>query len=143
MSFLYLMKNLRVGQALYDLDEKIAAAIKAARESNKTATITLKLTVAATGKQLEWTDEVGLALPKPPPPKEHTVLFTDADGQLTRRNPDQKEIQFRDDSELDAPKQEPKRLAATGTDSAKPKEVGNESSFGLRAIPAAPAQKKP
>lgn len=137
-----MLQDLRGGDSLYEANDKLTQAVKAVRETAKPATFTLKIKIAPNGRQVEVTDDVSVNLPQPD--KEKTLLFSDDNGGLSRRDPNQKQLPFKDVTAPDdeeaplalpttptAPKQLPAQSAA--------KAVGSESSFTTKAVmPAVP-----
>jgi len=82
--------DLRKGAALADLNDEYQKVVKAVRETGKSGTVTLKLTIKPNGETVFVDDDISS---KPPKPAKNTSMFyADEDGGLHRRDPRQGEM---------------------------------------------------
>lgn len=139
---IHTLQNLRGGGALFEANDKLTQAVKAVKETAKPATFTIKIKIAPNGRQGELTDDISVTLPQPD--KEKTLMFFDDNGGLSRRDPNQKSIPFKDvtapDDDAEAPLALPTTPTAPKQLPAQPaaKAVGSESSFTTKAVMPAP-----
>lgn len=88
-----LLRSLRRGNALADLDDALAALVASVRDTGKAGTLTLKLKVEPADKDSRTvfvTDEIASKLPKLEPGK--SIFYIDHAGRLTRSDPDQPDL---------------------------------------------------
>lgn len=88
-----LLRSLRRGNAIADLDDALAQLVASVRETGKAGTLTLKLRVEPADKDSRTvfvTDEIASKLPKREPGK--SIFYIDHQGRLTRNDPDQPDL---------------------------------------------------
>lgn len=94
--FVSTLAAMHSGKVLADLDDAIREVTKHVNESQLKGKLTLTLTIIPNGTGVGETplfkveDAVKVTLPKKP--RVGQTFFVDADSNLTRRNPDQKEM---------------------------------------------------
>lgn len=82
------LADVREGQLVADIDEAVARAVEAARETNKVATVKVTIKVKPkSANQIIIRDDVKTTLPEPERPD--TTLFVDENNKLSRRDPRQ------------------------------------------------------
>ena len=91
------LRELRGGQTLDELAVKIHDAVSAVEALSKPATVTLSIQISPFGTKgvagaYSVTAEVAAKMPKPDP--EVTLLFTDADGNLTPHQTRQRDLEL-------------------------------------------------
>jgi hypothetical protein len=87
--------QLRRGQFVTDLDAELAALVDAVRDTGRKGRLTIALEIQPAGKgdniTLRVTDSINC---KPPQPETgDTLMFATADGQLSRQDPRQIEME--------------------------------------------------
>lgn len=93
--FLFTVRELRNGVTQAELSEKLSECIEAARETQKKATITFKITIKPIGSsgQYELADDIDTKVP------EHdrgiTLMYGTPDNSLTRTDPRQPSLDLR------------------------------------------------
>lgn len=95
-AFTSLLTQHRGGQVLTDLSQAMRDAIEAAQLQNKPAGITLKMVFkpAANGSNaIVVADKIKTTLPEPKPVT--SFFFSDANGNLHRNDPNQRELPLR------------------------------------------------
>lgn len=99
--FLHTVRELLNGGTADELSERLAACVAAASETGKTASLTFKLIVKPRGRtgQYELRDEITDKVPELD--RGITLMFGTPEGNLQRRDPNQKEFAFPDDKEQD------------------------------------------
>lgn len=87
--------ELRRGGALVDLDEAMAAVVKAVVATGKVGRVTLNLDIRQLGKggALTVTDTISTKVPKLPVPD--TVFFATEEGELVKEDPKQIKMDLR------------------------------------------------
>lgn len=96
-TFLSTLANMNKGEVLSELDEALRECTKAALNAAAKAKLTLELTVVPNGEGVGGTpmfnvvDKIKTTIPKPPRQRK-AVFYVDDDGNLTRRNPHQEEL---------------------------------------------------
>lgn len=91
--FIRLINTHRGGALADELSRMLHNCTTAARDTGKMAEITLTLKLkptGSTGTQLTITDNLKPKIPQPD--RDMTLMFIDADGNLTRRDPRQSEL---------------------------------------------------
>lgn len=82
---------IREGELAREIDDAIREATEAARSTNKTATVSLKLKIKPKShNQIIVRDDLKVVLPEPE--KEDTTLFVTDDNMLSRRDPRQPKL---------------------------------------------------
>lgn len=101
-AYALLVAGQRDGDCLLEASEKLTDLVQKVRDRLRPGVITLKITISpANGaKVVTITDEIIVKMPKEE--KEATLMFTNEDGTLTRKNPDQKELVLREVPKADA-----------------------------------------
>lgn len=92
--FANVISQLRFGGAGEDLSESLHECVEVARNTGKQTKLVLTLTIKPHGDgQYELRDEVTTKLPKP----QHglTLMFGTPEGNLTRHNPRQQELDIK------------------------------------------------
>lgn len=92
-TFMAVLGDVRSGAAVAEMSEALADIVQRAIESGKQGSISLTLTVQPHGAGQNGffiQDTMKVALPKMP--KDKTVMFADAEGNLTRRDPRQPDL---------------------------------------------------
>jgi len=91
-----LLAQLDGGRVVTDLAEKYPQVVEAVKRTGRPGELTLKLKIAPDGKGDVQTVEVhGKVVPNiPTPVRRGTVFFVTEDNQLSRQDPNQKEIDF-------------------------------------------------
>lgn len=87
------LRELRGGEFIHELDERLRQVTEDVSERGKSGSVTIKLTVTASGRSLEIDDEITSRTPKVAKPG--TLFFRDREGLLTRNDPKQHELPFR------------------------------------------------
>lgn len=85
-----ILKTLREGEFIDELNAAVQHAIDTSTELGKAATIAIKLTVTPSGRTVVIDDEINPKFPKPP--QDATIYFLDKGNRLTRTDP--KQTQF-------------------------------------------------
>ena len=95
--FLETLRELRNGATLDDLSEQMAALVAAVRDSNKSGSLTLKISIKPATRNDATTvlidDEVVVKMPKAE--RSATIMFTTEDNSLSRDNPRQQKLNLR------------------------------------------------
>ena len=101
-TYALLVAGQRDGDCLLEASEKLTDLVQKVRDRVRPGVITLKITISpANGaKVVTITDEIIVKMPKEE--KEATLMFTNEDGTLTRKNPDQKELVLREVPKADS-----------------------------------------
>lgn len=90
-----LLQDLRKGQALDEVSEKMDELVRAVRETGKAGSLTLNIKVKPAGKGDGTTvlveDDVKS---KPPQHSREAIFFSTQKGRLTRDNPNQRTLKF-------------------------------------------------
>lgn len=96
------------GETTYAIGESLYDAIKAAQQTGKKASVTIRLEVKAVGGrgQIEIAEKITSKLPDFD--RSGAIFFTDDDGRLHREDPRQGKLPFDEDS--------PKPASKTGTE---------------------------
>ena len=105
-AYALLIAGQRDGDCLFEASEKLTELVQKVRDRLRPGEITLKIKISpANGaKVVTITDEIIVKMPKEE--KEATLMFTNEDGSLTRKNPDQKELVLREVPKAEAPLKE-------------------------------------
>ena len=91
--FTYTINELRYGEAQHDLTQALHECVQAARLTGKAATLTLTLKVEPEGDgQYRLRDDIRTRLPKV---AESTLMFGTPDGNLTRHDPRQRDMDLK------------------------------------------------
>ena len=93
-AFAMTLQDQRKGELLHECSQRLAELVSACRETGKSGTLTLKLTVNIPKQAEAGTvyvhDEVTIKTPKPR--RDGSLFFTTDDNRLTRANPNQREL---------------------------------------------------
>lgn len=92
-TFNEVLVGLRKGEVLTELSHAMQEAIQSVKEHGKSATVILKLEIAAANgdaSQVSVTEDISTKLPKPP--KQNSIFFTTDQNTLSRRDPNQQEM---------------------------------------------------
>lgn len=94
--FISTLTDLAQGDLAPMLSEDLANLVKEVRDQQNKGSLTLKLTIKPAGGdgKVEVQSDVDLKLPKPDPGL--SLFFSTEHGQLLRRNPNQRELPFKD-----------------------------------------------
>ena len=91
------LREHRKGELHDELGERLNELVNAVQDTGKKGTVTLVLSVAPAARSDEMvivSDEIRLKAPEPDRPD--AVYFADHEGNLTRHNPRQPELPFRE-----------------------------------------------
>lgn len=95
--FLETLRELRNGATLDDLSEQMAALVAAVRDSNKSGSLNLKISIKPATRNDATTvlieDDVIVKMPKAE--RAATIMFTTDENGLSRDNPRQKKLDLR------------------------------------------------
>lgn len=93
--FLFTARELRNGATQRDLSERLSECVEAARDCQKAATLTLKLTIKPLGNsgQYEIRDDITAKIPELD--RGITLMFGTPDNNLTRSDPRQSKLDLR------------------------------------------------
>lgn len=92
-SYLAILGDVRGGAVVSEASDEIAKIVEAAIASGKAGSITIKLAITPHGAGQNGffiQDTITAVLPKMP--KDRTVMFADAEGNLQRRDPRQPDL---------------------------------------------------
>lgn len=93
--FLHVLSTARSGCLADEASESLHQCVEAARDTGKTAVITLMLTVKPNGHgQVSISDDIKTRVPKLD--KGSTILFVTPEGNLTRDDPRQQNLPLRE-----------------------------------------------
>lgn len=87
------LREMRKGRIVEDATEALTELVKAVDATNKPGALTLKLTVKPSkdgGWEKTLSAAISTSVPRPDLPD--AVFFSNADGQLVRDDPDQREL---------------------------------------------------
>lgn len=87
------LREMRKGRIVEDATEALTELVKAVDATNKPGSLTLKLTVKPSkdgGWEKTLSAAISTSVPRPDLPD--AVFFSNADGQLVRDDPDQREL---------------------------------------------------
>lgn len=94
--FVHTINNLRRGNAAEELSEKLHECIIAARDTGKMATLNLSIKIKPDGPEGKTFFITETATTKVPElDKGHTLMFATSNGDLTRQDPDQGNLELR------------------------------------------------
>jgi hypothetical protein len=93
--FLHTLNLLRGGEAQAELSERLDELIQACADTGKPGTLALTLKVKPNGKSGQYVLTDQIAAKTPQYPRADTLLFEDADGNLTREDPRQKKLELK------------------------------------------------
>jgi hypothetical protein len=85
-----ILKTLREGEFIDELNDAVQEAIDTATELGKPAELTVKFIITPAGRTVVIDDDIKPKLPKAP--QDATIYFVDVGNRLTRRDP--KQTQF-------------------------------------------------
>lgn len=93
--FLFTVRELLNGATQRDLSERLAECVEAARDTQKTASLSLKLTIKPLGNsgQYEIRDDITAKIPELD--RGITLMFGTPDNNLTRSDPQQTALDLR------------------------------------------------
>jgi len=85
------LREMRRGRVVEDMTDALAECVKAVDETNKAAVLTMKITVKPS-KDGGWEKTLATAISTTLPRKDtpDAVMFSTADGDLVREDPDQR-----------------------------------------------------
>ncbi len=93
--FSHTLNLLRGGEAQAELSERLDELIQACADTGKPGTLALTLKVKPNGKSGQYVLTDQIAAKTPQYPRADTLLFEDADGNLTREDPRQKKLELK------------------------------------------------
>ena len=93
--FNFVIANLRYGNTLDELSEKLNECVNASRDTGKVSTLTLELKIKPNGStgQYELTDKIKSKVPELD--REVTLMFGTPEGNLVREDPRQMRLDLR------------------------------------------------
>lgn len=90
MNLISTLTEQRKGKLAIEASERLAAVVKACRDTGKKGSITIKLSIRPTSTEMMVTDEVKWNAPMPDAAA--SVFYDDDEGNLSRTDPDQEEL---------------------------------------------------
>ena len=94
--YLDTLRNLAFGQTAEDASKALHKCVQRSIDTGKNSTLTLKITIKPVGNrsgQLEFHDSITVKMPEVT--RGGTLMFTTPEGNITRTNPNQSELNLR------------------------------------------------
>lgn len=105
--FSVLLSEMRGGRSLSDLSEAVAQCVAAVKDTGKAAKLVYTMIITPRGNAVVLGDKVETKLPLPA--RDESVFFTTQENTLTRRDPNQQELNLR---EVERPQVEARTVPA-------------------------------
>ena len=113
-AFTRMLQELNKGASLAELSEAMQKCVAAARETGASAEIKYAVKFSPNGEAMAVTDKIDIKLPSKQ--RKGAIFFPTEDNNLSRANPDQRELELREvKKETPAELKEPVRLQATAS----------------------------
>lgn len=90
MNIITTLSEQRKGKFVTEATEALAAVVKACRETGKKGSITITLKIRPTSTEMMVSDDIDPKIPKPDAAA--SVFYDTEDGQLSRTDPDQRDL---------------------------------------------------
>jgi hypothetical protein len=109
--FLRALQLFNHGEKLHEASAALRKVNEAVNAHGKAGSVTVKLTIQPSGNAIQFTAEVDYRIPKQKP--QPAIFFLDDCFNLTRSNPDQKELELRVAAEAPQEPGEARKVVAT------------------------------